>query len=125
MHETGERRRVAPRIEAADVVGGPVAAAGHHGQQPLDRLQHARHASERERARAEPDDLTIVRSTIDLAHNLGLQVVAEGVETEEAATHLAALGCDMLQGFLLSRPVPAERLAGLIPALAKPRHRAA
>jgi diguanylate cyclase (GGDEF)-like protein/PAS domain S-box-containing protein len=67
----------------------------------------------------------IVRSTIDLAHNLGLQVVAEGVETEEAAAHLAALGCDKLQGFLLSRPVPAERLAGLIPALAKRRHRAA
>ena len=67
----------------------------------------------------------IVRSTIDLAHNLGLQVDAEGVETEEAATHLAALGCDKLQGFLLSRPVPAERLAGLIPALAKRTHRAA
>jgi diguanylate cyclase (GGDEF)-like protein/PAS domain S-box-containing protein len=67
----------------------------------------------------------IVRSTIDLAHNLGLEVIAEGVETEAAAAHLAALGCDTLQGFLLSRPVPAERLAGLIPAPAKPRRRAA
>jgi diguanylate cyclase (GGDEF)-like protein len=67
----------------------------------------------------------IVRSTIDLAHNLGLEVVAEGVETEAAAAHLAALGCDTLQGFLLGRPVPAERLAGLIPVPGKPRRRAA
>jgi diguanylate cyclase (GGDEF)-like protein/PAS domain S-box-containing protein len=67
----------------------------------------------------------IVRSTIDLAHNLGLEVVAEGVETEAAAAHLAALGCDKLQGFLLSRPVPADQLAGLLPAPAKPRRRAA
>jgi diguanylate cyclase (GGDEF)-like protein/PAS domain S-box-containing protein len=67
----------------------------------------------------------IVRSTIDLAHNLGLEVVAEGVETEQAAAHLAALGCDTLQGFLLSRPVPAARLAGLIAALATETHRAA
>ena len=67
----------------------------------------------------------IVRSTIDLAHNLGLEVVAEGVETEAAAAHLAALGCDTLQGFLLSRPVPAERLAGLIAALGHETHRAA
>ena len=67
----------------------------------------------------------IVRSTIDLAHNLGLEVVAEGVETEAAAAHLAALGCDTLQGFLLSRPVPAARLAGLIAALATETHRAA
>ncbi len=67
----------------------------------------------------------IVRSTIDLAHNLGLEVVAEGVETEQAAAHLAALGCDTLQGFLLSRPVPAARLAGLIAAGANETHRAA
>jgi diguanylate cyclase (GGDEF)-like protein/PAS domain S-box-containing protein len=74
---------------------------------------------------ADGANAVIVRSTIDLAHNLGLEVVAEGVETEEAALHLAALGCDTLQGFLLSRPIPADRLPGVIPALGKPRRRVA
>jgi diguanylate cyclase (GGDEF)-like protein/PAS domain S-box-containing protein len=74
---------------------------------------------------AHDTNAVIVRSTIDLAHNLGLEVVAEGVETEDAALQLAALGCDTLQGYLLSRPVPAERLGGVIPALSPPRRRAA
>jgi diguanylate cyclase (GGDEF)-like protein len=50
----------------------------------------------------------IVRSTIDLGHNLGLSVVAEGVETSEAWDALADLGCDIAQGYFMSRPVPAE-----------------
>jgi diguanylate cyclase (GGDEF)-like protein/PAS domain S-box-containing protein len=74
---------------------------------------------------AQATNAVIVRSTIDLAHNLGLEVVAEGVETEEAALQLAALGCDTLQGFLLSRPVPADRIAGVIPAPRKPTRKAA
>ncbi|HEX8647733.1 MAG TPA: EAL domain-containing protein [Thermoleophilaceae bacterium] len=52
---------------------------------------------------------TIVQSTIDLGHNLGLKVVAEGVETQEAYTTLAALGCDYAQGFYLSRPLAPEK----------------
>ena len=52
----------------------------------------------------------IVRSTIDLARNLGLQVVAEGVETEEAWHQLNELGCTLAQGYYLSRPVPAAEL---------------
>jgi EAL domain-containing protein (putative c-di-GMP-specific phosphodiesterase class I) len=51
-------------------------------------------------------DAVIVKSTIDLAHNLGLRAVAEGVETEEICTLLASLGCDVAQGYHLSRPVP-------------------
>jgi EAL domain-containing protein (putative c-di-GMP-specific phosphodiesterase class I) len=49
-------------------------------------------------------DALIVRSTIDLAHGLGLKVTAEGVETAEAFDHVAALGCDYTQGFLFGRP---------------------
>ncbi|MGZ4384221.1 MAG: sensor domain-containing protein, partial [Gaiellaceae bacterium] len=60
------------------------------------------------------DDEMIVRSTIDLGRNLGLEVVAEGVETEEAWNRLAALGCDVAQGYLLTRPVPADELADWI-----------
>ena len=55
-------------------------------------------------------DETIVRSTVDLGHNLGLQVVAEGVETNDVADRLRALGCDIAQGYGICRPVPFEHL---------------
>jgi EAL domain-containing protein (putative c-di-GMP-specific phosphodiesterase class I) len=45
-----------------------------------------------------------VRSTIDLGHNLGLKVVAEGVEDQRTAELLAEYGCDLVQGFHISRP---------------------
>jgi len=54
------------------------------------------------------DDQIIVRSIIDLAHNLGLTVVAEGVETKEILDRLNTLGCDIAQGYLISRPMPAK-----------------
>jgi diguanylate cyclase (GGDEF)-like protein len=52
----------------------------------------------------------IVRSTIDLAHNLGLKAVAEGVENEHAWSKLKELGCDLAQGYYMSKPLPAEEL---------------
>jgi diguanylate cyclase (GGDEF)-like protein len=54
------------------------------------------------------NDAVIVRSTIELARNLGLRIVAEGVETKEAWHHLASLGCEIAQGYYFSRPVPAD-----------------
>jgi diguanylate cyclase (GGDEF)-like protein len=54
------------------------------------------------------NDEVIVRSTIELAHNLGLRVVAEGVETSAMLRRLKDLHCDMAQGYLMSRPIPAE-----------------
>lgn len=57
------------------------------------------------------DDANIVRSTIDLGHNMGLRVVAEGVETQAAWNLLADMGCDQGQGYFISRPMPAERFA--------------
>lgn len=59
----------------------------------------------------DPIDAVIVRSTIDLAHNMGLPVVAEGVEDEATLERLRALGCDMVQGYLISRPLPPDDLA--------------
>ena len=53
------------------------------------------------------DDAVIVRSTVDLARNLGLRVVAEGVEDESSWDHLRRLGCDAVQGYYLARPMPA------------------
>ena len=51
------------------------------------------------------NDEVIVRSTIDLAHNMGLKVVAEGVEEEEIAARLKVLGCDIIQGYYYSMPL--------------------
>jgi diguanylate cyclase (GGDEF)-like protein len=63
---------------------------------------------------ANASDATIVRSTIDLGRNLGLEVVAEGVETQDAWEALRAQGCTLAQGYLISRPVPAGELAQLL-----------
>ena len=52
---------------------------------------------------------TIVRSIIDLAHNLGMRAVAEGVEDQVLLTRLTELGCDVAQGYHISRPLPAGR----------------
>ena len=56
----------------------------------------------------DPDDAAIVRAIITLGHALDLQVVAEGVETQDQLEYLTALGCDVLQGFLLSEPLTAK-----------------
>ena len=52
----------------------------------------------------------IVSSTIDLGHNLGLRMVAEGVETAEHWQRLSEWGCDLVQGYFLSRPLPGPEL---------------
>jgi diguanylate cyclase (GGDEF)-like protein len=59
----------------------------------------------------DPDDAKIVRSTIDLAHNLGLSVVAEGVETNAAWELLRELDCDEAQGYYMGKPMPATEFA--------------
>jgi EAL domain-containing protein (putative c-di-GMP-specific phosphodiesterase class I) len=62
----------------------------------------------------EPRNAAIVQSTIMLSHALGLSVVAEGVETEAELAWLRAHGCDVAQGYLVSRPLAAERVRGWI-----------
>jgi len=57
--------------------------------------------------------VAIIRSTIELAHSLGLRIVAEGVETGEALSLLSDLGCDIAQGYFLGRPAPASSLFAL------------
>jgi diguanylate cyclase len=58
----------------------------------------------------DPRSAAIVNSTIALAHSLGMVVVAEGVETEPVLRQLVASGCDLAQGYHISRPQPADRL---------------
>lgn len=64
--------------------------------------------------RNDTNDAVIVASTISLAHNLGLTVVAEGVETKDQLVHLKAAGCDQVQGFYLQRPCAAAQIAPLL-----------
>jgi diguanylate cyclase (GGDEF)-like protein/PAS domain S-box-containing protein len=60
------------------------------------------------------EDTAIVRSTNDLGHNLGLTVVAEGVEDEWTLDLLSAFGCDLAQGYFIARPMPASEIPGWI-----------
>jgi diguanylate cyclase len=66
------------------------------------------------------DNAVIVRSIIDLAHNLGLKVTAEGVETQEAKDMLVGFECDEAQGYYYSYPIPAHEIAQLF---RQPRNR--
>ena len=58
-----------------------------------------------------PDDATITRAVISMAHSLGLKVIAEGVETEPQLAFLAEYGCNEIQGYYFARPMPAEECA--------------
>jgi diguanylate cyclase (GGDEF)-like protein/PAS domain S-box-containing protein len=58
------------------------------------------------------EDTAIVRMIIELAHTLGIEVVAEGVESEEQARQLREIGCDMAQGYHFSKPLPPEAASG-------------
>jgi EAL domain-containing protein (putative c-di-GMP-specific phosphodiesterase class I) len=62
----------------------------------------------------DPSDATIVRSTVDLGRNLGLAIVAEGVESQEVWDSLRALGCSLAQGYLIGRPMEADALTPLL-----------
>ena len=93
---------------AIDDFGTGYSSLAYLKRLPVDEIKIDRsfvmHMSEDE------DNAAIVCSTIDLGRNLGLQVVAEGVETEEIWDKLHSLGCTVAQGYYLSRPVPADEL---------------
>ena len=63
---------------------------------------------------ADKESAKIVSAVVGLGHSLGLSVVAEGVETEEVAALLRELGCDVGQGWLFGRPVPAHRIDAMV-----------
>jgi diguanylate cyclase (GGDEF)-like protein len=121
--EISEHTVMADPVRATDVLGGLRAlgvrlslddfGTGHSSLAYLKRLPLDEVKIDRSFVAGmaeDENDAVIVRSTIDLARNLGLQVVAEGVETAEIMRELAELRCDVAQGYYISRPLPAGEL---------------
>ena len=71
---------------------------------------------------SDDSDVVLVQSAVDLGHNLGLHVVAEGVEDASTQVALAAMGCDLVQGYHVRRPVEAAELAVWLSTHAPPTH---
>ena len=93
---------------AVDDFGSGYASLGHLRQLPVDVLKVDK--SFVQNIGTDEEDEAIVRSTVELAHSLGIAVVAEGVETEDVLRRLRGLGCDLAQGFCLAYPAPADEM---------------
>ena len=93
---------------AVDDFGSGYASLSHLKQLPVDVLKVDK--SFVQNVGTNDEDDAIVRSTVDLAHSLGIGVVAEGVESEDVLERLRTLGCDLAQGFCLARPAPAAEV---------------
>lgn len=97
---------------SVDDFGTGYSSLQHLHQLPIERLKIDRTFVER---LCEPNGTSaLVQAILSLAHSLGLQVVAEGVEREQQAEVLARMNCDMMQGYLFAPPQPAEEIPALI-----------
>jgi diguanylate cyclase (GGDEF)-like protein len=90
-----------------DDFGTGYSSLGRHRELPIHEVKIDR-SFVRDLA-SNQDDQALVRSAIQLGHALGLRVVAEGVEDEHTLAYLSAEGCDLVQGYFVSRPVPAAQ----------------
>jgi EAL domain-containing protein (putative c-di-GMP-specific phosphodiesterase class I) len=99
-------------VISLDDFGKGFSSLAYLARMPVDVLKMDREFV----AGIEGDDraATLVRTVVDLGRRLGMDVVAEGVETTGQLAELRALGCSFVQGFLLGRPVPLEQLAEVV-----------
>ena len=114
LHDMGLRLSI-------DDFGTGYSSLAYLKQMPLHELKIDKSfvmSMERDRA-----DMKIVRSTIDLAHNLGLTVTAEGVETAQGFAILRAMQCDEAQGYFMAKPMPGGDFAGWMRAWQAPQTR--
>jgi EAL domain-containing protein (putative c-di-GMP-specific phosphodiesterase class I) len=115
MRDPGAATRVLKRITdlgvtviAIDDFGTGYSSLARLHELPLDTLKIDQSFVMR---MASEDDETVVRSIVDLAHALGLTVIAEGVEDEATWARLAEMDCDFVQGYVLTRPLPPDQFS--------------
>jgi diguanylate cyclase len=121
MEVLGELRRLGVSL-ALDDFGTGWSSLTHLQRMPVDEIKIDR--SFVAAMATEANSAAIVSSTVDLAHALGLRVVAEGIEDEATWTRLRAVGCDAAQGYHLSRPLPPGELEATVAEIGE-RSRAA
>ena len=118
MHDPAEAARVIGKLKqigvklSVDDFGTGYSSLAYLRRFPLDELKIDQ--SFIREATADPSNTAIILAIINLAHNLKLRVVAEGVETEAQAKFLRARGCDEMQGYYFSKPLPAEECGPLM-----------
>jgi diguanylate cyclase (GGDEF)-like protein len=113
----GELRQLGVRTSIDDY-GTGYSSLAYLRHLPADELKLDRSLTHD--AGTDPRGAAIVRHTVALAHDLGLAVVAEGIEDERTGAALAALGCDVGQGFAIARPMPVEDFLGWLAAQPQP-----
>ncbi len=106
LHTATQLSRLGVRL-AVDDFGTGHSSLANLRRMPIDELKIDR--SFVTPMLADDSDLIIVRSTINLGHDLGLTIIAEGVEDESTLHRLGTLDCDLAQGYHVSRPLPADR----------------
>jgi hypothetical protein len=108
----GLQAQVVDRPDAQDTVGIQARTLAQLVRLPFNELKVDRRFVA-EIGRHRQSEL-VIESTVAMAHRLGMEVCAEGIETPEALRFVHDAGCDSIQGFLVSEPLPADRVAGFL-----------